>query len=105
MKEVDLKEKLSYFYPRDNFGLDIKPDRDWRVIIISFWLILFIVVLESLYFIRQLKDNSGNNEAVYIKSLTLKRDLFDKVVKDIEAKDKYFNELLLEMPAIKDPSL
>lgn len=104
MRDIDFKEKLSYFYPRDNSGVDIKPDRDWKVVIVSFWMILFIAIFANLYFMRQLKDNT-NIEVVYLKPLALEKDLFDKVAGDIEAKDKYFNELLLKAPVIKDPSL
>lgn len=104
MKNIDFKEKLSYFYPRDNCGININADRDWRVIIASFWLILLITISGSLYVIWQLKDAS-NTEVPFVKPITLKRELFDKATKDIDAKKMRFDELLLKKPEIKDPSI
>lgn len=104
MKDIDFKEKLSYFYPRDNYGVDINADRDWRVIIVSFWVILLIVITVSLYGIWQLK-NSSNVEIASVKSLALKKELFDKIIKNIDEKKARFDELLIKKPEIEDPSL
>lgn len=104
MKDIDFKEKLSYFYPRDNFGISINADRDWRVIIASFWFILLIAILGSLYVIWQLKDTSSA-DAPFVKPVTLKKELFDNAIKDIDAKKMRFDGLLNNKPEIKDPSI
>jgi len=104
MKNIDFKEKLSYFYPRDNYGIGINADRDWRVIIASFWLILLITISGSLYTVWQLK-NTSSVEDPFVKPLTLKNELFEKAVKDIDAKKMRFNDLLIRKPEIKDPSI
>ncbi len=104
MRDIDFKEKLSYFYPRDNHGSKINADRDWRIIIVSFWFILFIAILVSLYAIWQIKDGS-NVESTFVKSPNLKKELFERAIKDIDAKKERFDELLIKKSKIKDPSL
>jgi len=104
MKNIDFKEKLSYFYPKGSRGLNINADRDWHVIMMSFWIILFIAVLGCLYSVWQLKDSS-NIEVPFVKPLTLKKELFDTVVKNIDAKKARFDEFLIKKPEIKDPSI
>ncbi|PIR58041.1 MAG: hypothetical protein COU71_00630 [Parcubacteria group bacterium CG10_big_fil_rev_8_21_14_0_10_38_31] len=104
MKNIDFKEKLSYFYPRDNYGIDISADRDWRIVISLFWIILLIVILWSAYGIWQLK-NVKSDESTFVKTLTLKEELLDKIIKNIDEKKAHFDELLIKNPEIKDPSI
>jgi len=104
MKDIDFKDKVSYFYPRDNEGVTINADRDWMVVIMSFWVILIIVILISLYDVWQLK-NEPIIEAPSTESFSFERELFNKAIKGIDEKKMRFDKLFIEKPEIKDPSL
>lgn len=102
MKKIDLKEKLRYFNPHSDYRIEIRPDRDWRVLASFFGVALFLIFVFSLYFIWHIEKRT----VIYIEQDELeyvKNDDLLSAVEKIKEREDLFNSLLKERPKVLDP--
>jgi len=112
MIKLDLKKIIGYFIYRNDRFAAIKLWRDWRVMILGFFVLLTVVFLISGYLFWKIKidsslggiDDLANGNG---KVLTLKKQSLDRVAKELKEKEKIFNDFLSSSstPFIRDPSI
>ncbi len=95
MKIVDFKKILQYF----------SKGKDWQIIIVLFAILLAIIIATSAYIFLKIEKDVRQPVNVEVEAQTLKRDLLNRVLSDIQEKEKQFNQNLQVKPKINDPSL
>lgn len=111
---LDFNRIIGYFINRDERFLAIKSERDWRVLIVCYFVVLFVVLTMGGYlfwkiqFSDPLTSLSFESEIEFTKeeeSFVLKKDLLESLLNEMSEKGKNFSENLEKPPAIEDPSL
>lgn len=102
MKKIDLKGILRYFNPHRDYRVEIRPNRDWRVLVYFFATGLFLVSVFSFYFIWHIEkkiiipiEQAGVEQ--------VKSDKLFSAVEKIKEREILFNDLLKERPKVPDP--
>ena len=109
MKKLDLNKIIGYFINRNDRFIAIKTERDWKAIIICFWIVWVVVFGASGYvfwkfqtiILFENKIDIKKEEQIFI----LKRALLNSALEDLDEKEKRFNENLINPPQIQDPSV
>jgi len=104
--EIFLEKSGSFIKLRPNFENEIRPLFYWKVII-SFFIFLFIIVLALDVFIfwHLNKVETRESGAILNNIKEIDKDKLGEIIKEIDAKEKEFEKLILKKPEIKDPSL
>ena len=100
MKLFNFKKAISYFTG------EINVRRDWKLVLGGLSLFLIIVFsIDGYTFWRYQKELSGQAESGEVKFVTINRTSLQKVIDELNMKERKFNEYLIAPPEIKDPSL
>ena len=104
--EIFLEKSGSFIKLRPNFENEIRPLFYWKVII-SFFIFLFIIVLALDVFIfwHLNKVETRESGAILNNIKEIDKDKLGEIIKEMDAKEKEFEKLILKKPEIKDPSL
>ncbi len=92
---IDFKKILRYF----------SKDKAWQIIVIVFMLLFVALVSVNIYFYRVLLSSVENQVVAEVKLQEIQRSKLEQVVKELEERNKRFNQNILIKPDIKDPSL
>jgi len=101
MKLFNFKKAISYFTG------EINAPRDWKFVLGGFILLLIIVFsIDGYTFWKYQKELSGQVEGGETKfvNITINKTSLQKVIDEINIKERKFNEYLISPPTIKDPS-
>ncbi len=110
---LDFYRIIGYFINRDERFLAVKSQRDWKVLIACYSVVLSVILAMGGYlfwkiqFGDPLAPSSFESEIEFIKeeeSSVLKKDLLESLLDGMAEKEKKFSENLKNPPAIKDPS-
>ncbi len=103
-----IKERFSRIISRDKFKSFLTPYRDWKIIVISFFILFVIIGIANAYFFIQIdagkiffkveKKPTKNFEVLNVSGLK-------KTVQFFGNKEKNFEALSKEKLNIVDPSL
>jgi len=105
MGKVDFKKILGYLKRKKRKDrLEIRPDRDWAIVLTVFLILLVFIISAQLFLVGILGDISGL-ETEFQPANKLNRNLFNEVIDDIENKETRFRNLLRSKPETKDPSI
>jgi len=100
MKLFNFKKAISYFTGEINIL------RDWKLMLGGFAFLLIIVFLIDGYtFWKYQKELFQEVERGKVKFVTINRTSLQKVIDELNMKERKFNEYLIAPPEIKDPSL
>lgn len=102
---IKFKEIFSYISIKEHSMEEIKAQRDWRLIIVAFVVLLIIISLLSFYiFLNQKSKVSSEIDLSNENVVTIDRALLNDVMAEINLREDKFIENLLS-PKINDPSL
>lgn len=105
MRKFDFKTIISYFNPRRIDNLPVNPYRDWKVILISFFLLLVVILgADAVILWKSLK---ATEEKVVIKEHLppmIDKNSLKNAVSEIKNKEEQFRKGA-SVSEIKDPSL
>lgn len=105
MKKVDFKKILGYLKRKKRKDrLEIRPDRDWRIVLTIFLVSLVAIISIQLFLVSRLGDVSGL-EVEFMSAKKINSSLFNEAINDIESKEARFRNLLRSKPETKDPSI
>ena len=85
----------------------INPHKHWRNLLIAFSVVIFALILWSIYLLYSIKnDQIFHNDTVPAVSVSqLKQNSLDTVTKSFDDKSKKENDLMTNPPVFPDPSL
>jgi hypothetical protein len=85
----------------------IRPENDWRILLITTFIILCVVSAYAVYFYIEVRDGKiFVTEKDNINNQTkLNKPLLDKIVNEIDSKNIEFLKLQNSSLGLKDPSL
>lgn len=101
-------ENFSNIWDKDKLKFIITPNRDWKIIVTSFFILFILLSVGNIYFFRLIDKEKiffKKSETTPEKIKALDVVKLKKVVKYFENKEKMFNTLVVEKPNIIDPSL
>lgn len=109
IKKLDLNKLIGYFINRSGRFAVIKAERDWKVMIASFFAVMIIVLALCGYifwkfqykYLMEGEESYQGGEGV----LSIKKGALNSVLEELEKKDKIYNDTLANPPIIQDPSI
>ena len=104
IKKFDFKKIIGYFNLDSEMGKEIRIFRDWKIILICFFLFLAVVFLANFYILRESQKDLYNNFVPEGKVLTIQRNSIKEIIEEISKRESKSNDALI-MPAPNDPSL
>lgn len=110
MIKLDFKKITRYFIYSDDRFASLKPWRDWKIMIAGLLIFLAAAIIVDGYVFWKFKSGSSfttdDNLANEAKILILKKQSLERVIEELEEREKTFNEVFsTSTPLIKDPSL
>ncbi len=108
MKTLDFRGGIKYFDYKSGRGLSVKSLRDWKILLLSFTVLIIVFLLSDIYLFW--KYQMEMNAAVDLravddeKAIAVDRQSLMNVLKELDRKAARFEENL-SVPEIKDPSL
>jgi hypothetical protein len=109
MPKKDLKKEVKKFFSSkgtDSFKVDAKPFRDWRTLVIVFFLGLLDSFGFSLYMSIEInQDNFFTTTPRGTDGVAFNRDGLIKVINSFTAKELIFEKITKEGISVVDPSL
>ncbi|MFA4890628.1 MAG: hypothetical protein WC587_03310 [Candidatus Paceibacterota bacterium] len=110
MIKLDFKKITRYFIYSDDRFASLKPWRDWKIMIVGLLIFLAAAIIIDGYIFWEFKFGSpfgvNNDFASETKILVLKKQSLERIVKELEGREKMFNDVFsTSTPLVKDPSL
>lgn len=111
MNNINLKniiKKFSESGGKDKLKSILTPHRDWKIIVVTFFLSFIVLIAANMYFFTQI-----NNEKIFFKAEEGEVEDFEvldvlglkETIEFFENKENKFNTLVEEKFEIVDPSL
>ena len=112
MKMIDFWEKIRYFKirgsGRKSCASEINAVRDWKIMFFSFLALFLLFLIADIYvswrFSTEIKPDESGPAGLSSENIELNRARLDNVLKDLDNKEKEFNNILNNPPEIPDPS-
>lgn len=100
------KKKPAPSRGRDRSKMEITPFRDWRTVVIAFFVSLFVVFgFNILMFININEDNFVTGELPQTSIAPLENNKLDNALSEITKRAQKFEEVRAKKEVYRDPSL
>ncbi|MCK9345155.1 MAG: hypothetical protein M0P64_03495 [Candidatus Pacebacteria bacterium] len=100
-------KKLTFSRGKDSLRMELTPFRDWRIIVVTFFLSLFLSVGFNIYI-----SSEANRDAFFsaeakqtVGVIKFNQDALAKVIKEIDDKATRYEKVKTEQMLLIDPSL